>query len=90
MSKQAKLLLLWPLVMTRNARQEQLTSSCQHLNCCEEVDSLPCAIVSIIYWKSISVIIPNQVKCLLFRNVSFVKPEGEETCPLKYFCKQTN
>lgn len=30
-------------------------------------------------------IIPNQVKCLLFRNVSFVMPEGEETRPLKYF-----
>jgi hypothetical protein len=42
-------------------------------------------VVCIIYWKTISVIIPNLVKCLLFRNLSFVKPEGEETCLLKYF-----
>lgn len=42
-------------------------------------------VVCIIYWNAISVIIPDQVKCLLFRNVSFLKPEGEETCPLKYF-----
>lgn len=42
-------------------------------------------VVGIICCEAISVIIPNQVKCLLFRNVSFVMPEGEETRPLKYF-----
>lgn len=55
----------------------------QHVTSVQRWPDFP--VVSINYWKAIRVIIPNQVKCLLFRNVSFVKPEGEETCPLKYF-----
>jgi hypothetical protein len=55
----------------------------QHVTSVQRWTDFP--VVSINYWKAIRMIRPNQVKCLLFRNVSFVKPEGEETCPLKYF-----